>query len=112
MNRKLFVVLIVLICLGLFMALYEPAPKVSPLPPVGIAFETDTPSNLHVYNNTIYDHRVPVKKKKVTAPRYPTAIFCEPLLGPCWYNDKAQMKVGKYGLKPYEWADVIVGDEP
>jgi len=41
------------------------------------------------------------------------AIFCEPLLGcPAYYDDKELMKVGKYGLKYYEWADVIVGDEP
>lgn len=50
----------------------------------------------------------PTFKAKVKHPA--RAIFCEPLLGPCYYDDKGLMKVGKRGLKYYEWSDVIVGD--
>lgn len=51
----------------------------------------------------------PTFKAKVKHPA--RAIFCEPLLGPCYYDDSRQMKVGRNGLKYYEWSDVIVGDE-
>ncbi len=51
--------------------------------------------------------------KKITRPARHYAPFCEPLLGRrCWYDDAGQAKVGPRGLKPYEWPDVIVGDEP
>lgn len=51
--------------------------------------------------------------EKIARPARHYAPFCEPLLGRrCWYNDRDLVKVGPRGLKPYEWPDVIVGDEP
>lgn len=91
MNRYLLAIVIIAIITWLAM----PVPvKVSPLPP---AVQVEPP------------FLPPTFKGKVRHPK--RCIFVEPEIGPwCRYDDRAMVKVGRDGVKPYAVPEVNTED--